>query len=363
MDVQIGRDVPINELMSQDSPEDIKDVVCQLISQGAINSRDHMGSTPLHIATKCGNVEMVEKLLESGASVFEEDLRGFLPLHVASTQGHTKIVQLLLNKGCNIDKSSAAKFSPLHCASQNGKSDVVSLLLQRGASLDPQNSYGQTPLMLAVSEGHEEVVSLLVDAGSDLNMRDKSTLSVFHHAVNKSSPKCLQILLTKVEKGKMLDHTNIHGLSPFQLALTKFINQPESHSEMLEKLKMFIKAGASPRLLDRPRTFHMMKSPSVFEKLVVSGNVDVVSLILQTNIRQNIHKEVDRVFSSLKDGNIQSASKDMAGLLLNYLSNVASLQHLCRMAIIGNIEPGYQSICQLPLPQNLKNYLQFSDLD
>ncbi|XP_062581012.1 ankyrin-1-like [Saccostrea cucullata] len=363
MEVQIGRDVPMNELMLQDSLEDIMDTVHQLNSQGAINSRDHMGSTPLHIAAKCGNVEMVEKLLESGASVIVEDLYGYQPLHVASIHGNVKIVQLLLNKGCNIDKNSAAKLTPLHCASQKGKPDIVSLLLQRGASIDPQNSYGQTPLMLAISEGHEEVVKLLVDAGSDLNLRDKSTLSVFHHAVNKGSPKCLQILLAKVEKGQMLDHTNIHGLSPFQLALTKFVNQPENHNELIEKLKMFIKAGASPKLADRPRTFHMMKSPSVFEKLVVSGNMDVVSLILQTNTWQNIHKEVDRVFTSLKGGDIQSASKDMAGLLLHYLSSTPSLQHLCRMAIISNIEPGYHSICQLPLPQNLKNYLQFSDLD
>lgn len=328
-----------------------------------VNSQDPMGSTLLHTAAKDGDVESVEKLLESGASIYLEDLYGHLPIHVASSNGHAKIIQLLLNKDCDVDRMSATKLSPLHCAAQKGREEVVKLLLQRGASLNVQNSYGHTPLMLAVSEDQADVVRLLVDAGADLFVRDKSTLSVFHLAISKGSPRCLQILLEKVTQGKLLDHTNIHGASPLQSAFAKLATSSDNYGETVEKMKMLIKAGASPKLAEAPRTFHMMRlQPSVLEKLVISGNIDAVSLVLLTNPRQHILKEVKSVFAKLTSGNLQAASEDISRLLQHYLGNVASLHHLCRMTVRENIDPGYQSICRLPLPQNLKNYLTFSDL-
>lgn len=357
MDLQVSDIVSGNPLLSS------MDSIQEVIDQGTINSKDHMGSTFLHRAAREGHVEIVEKLLESGASVCLEDLYGHLPLHVASMSGHPKIVQLLLNQDCDaLDKMSSTKLSPLHCAAKEGKLEVVKLLLERGASLNVQNSYGHTPLMLAVSEDYIDVVRLLVDAGADLFVRDKSTLCVFHLAISKGSPRCLQVLLDKVAQGKLLDHTNIHGLSPYQSALVKLVTYSDSYTEIFEKMKMLIKAGASPRLAESPRTFHMMKVPSVFEKLVISGNVDAVSLILQTNVRKHILKEVSGTLIKLTKGTINSASKDMEGLLQDYLGDVGSLHHLCRMVIRENIDPRYQSICQLPLPQNLKNYLAFSDL-
>lgn len=362
MEVNVAAGVPWNELMLQDSLQGSMEVFIEFIKQGQMNSRDHMGSTLLHLVARSGNVEKVEKLLEHGASTFLKDLHGLLPLHVASIHGHAKIVQLLLNKGCDVNVSSDAKLTPLHCAAQNGKSEVVRLLLQNGASLDPQNCYSQTPLMLAVCESHEEVVRLLVEAGSDLFVRDKTSMSIFHLAVVKSSSVCLQILLEKVKSGRLLDLTNIHGMSPFHSALMKLINQRDSYNEMLEKLKMLIKAGTSPRPQQVSRSFHMKKSAHDLQTLVMIGNVDAVSLILQVNSRKNIHKEVSSVSSELNGGRIQSASKDMAGLLQSYVSNVDRLQHLCRMVIRDNMDPGNQNICQLPLPQNLKNYVAFSDL-
>lgn len=78
MDLQVSDIVSGNPLLSS------MDSIQEVIDQGTINSKDHMGSTFLHRAAREGHVEIVEKLLESGASVCLEDLYGHLPLHVAS---------------------------------------------------------------------------------------------------------------------------------------------------------------------------------------------------------------------------------------------------------------------------------------
>lgn len=129
MDLQMSEILSVNPLLSS------MDSIQEVIDQGTINSKDHMGSTLLHRAAREGHVEIVEKLLESGASIYLEDLYGHLPLHVASMSGHAKIVQLLLNQDCDaLDKMSSTKLTPLHCAAKEGKLEVVKLAFVRERS-------------------------------------------------------------------------------------------------------------------------------------------------------------------------------------------------------------------------------------
>lgn len=57
--------------------------------------------TGLHEAAICGNVELVEYLLEMGANIDCRDNEGWTPLHAAASLGQTKIVELLLGRGAD----------------------------------------------------------------------------------------------------------------------------------------------------------------------------------------------------------------------------------------------------------------------
>ena len=64
----------------------------------AINITDSLGCTPLHLAAQEDQKEVVEYLLEQGASKDVKDNKGKTPLQYARERGHTEIEQVLQRK-------------------------------------------------------------------------------------------------------------------------------------------------------------------------------------------------------------------------------------------------------------------------
>src|SRR5437667_10399070 len=65
-----------------------------------LNSGDHRGSTPLHMAAREGHIEIVKELLveageKPGAACAEDNL-GCVPLHFGAQYGHLEVVKLLI---------------------------------------------------------------------------------------------------------------------------------------------------------------------------------------------------------------------------------------------------------------------------
>lgn len=84
-----------------------------------------------------------------GHPVNVRDHAGWLPLHEAANHGFTEIVELLLDSGATINDKGGTRcegFTPLHDACGNGVLPVVELLLNRGANATLKNDRGETAL-------------------------------------------------------------------------------------------------------------------------------------------------------------------------------------------------------------------------
>ena len=94
---------------------------------------DENGSTPLHLACESGKEEIVEFLISSGANITAVNSRGEIPLHVASQQTSVAIVQLLLDSGDHkmIEQMDNHGYTPLHHAAMNNQTNQINFLLQR----------------------------------------------------------------------------------------------------------------------------------------------------------------------------------------------------------------------------------------
>jgi ankyrin repeat protein len=132
-----------------------------------IETRDKDGNTPLILACKKGHYDVVEKLLDSGASI----------------EAQNKLYNIILMQddiedfGMQgiVDQSQSGNFgqTALMSACHKGQVDIINLLLSRGASIDKCDFFGKTALMEAVAHGHENVVQLLIDQGADINRLDR----------------------------------------------------------------------------------------------------------------------------------------------------------------------------------------------
>ena len=79
------------------------------------------------------------------------------PLHIASRLGNVDIVVLLLQSGAQVDAVTKDLYTALHISAKEGQEEVAGVLLDHNASLDAETKKGFTPLHLAAKYGNIKV--------------------------------------------------------------------------------------------------------------------------------------------------------------------------------------------------------------
>jgi hypothetical protein len=82
------------------------------------------GESILAVSLEHDNFDLVDALLERGASVNKPSIGGQSPLFIASTHGHKQIVELLLQSGADVHFKHRWQLTPLIRAVTNGHAGV-----------------------------------------------------------------------------------------------------------------------------------------------------------------------------------------------------------------------------------------------
>jgi len=166
------------------------DLVAVLLEAGSrVDARNQKGQTSLAVATKTGQIAIMQLLLEAGAdpNIPERASRGgwagWSPLHGAVLRGDVGAAHLLLEAGADPNARDALRNTPLAWAAHNGDSDSIRSLLAAGANVNAAVKGGRTPLHLATLDGHTDSVKILLAAEAD------PTLSTSRNAPTDSKGK------------------------------------------------------------------------------------------------------------------------------------------------------------------------------
>jgi len=98
------------------------------------------------------NLIELEKLLRlKNINVNVTNDSGETPLHIASKKGDLEIVKFLVEKGADVNAKDHddEEATALHIASFYGMADIVKFLVSKGADVNATNSSGQTARMIA----------------------------------------------------------------------------------------------------------------------------------------------------------------------------------------------------------------------
>jgi ankyrin repeat protein len=209
--------------------------------KNSLERADSDGLTALMLASRQGDADVVEELLEMGADVaavvaedpddaFEKKV-GWSSLHFGSRGGHEAAVRCLLEWKARVDRrtgdgcrltslilaskageagvvevlleakadADAVDFGgsgSLHWASERGHGGVVGRLLSAKADVDGANQEDGTALMCASVSGNSAAAGLLLSAQADVNARDMNGDSAVFFASSGGHLSCLELLLS-----------------------------------------------------------------------------------------------------------------------------------------------------------------------
>ncbi len=186
-----------------------------------INSTDSKGRTVLGSAARSGKKELVEFLLEKGASedifaaaivgqtdkvaaflkqdpklINARDSGGKTALHWAALYGQEKVMELLLAEKADVNSLDEDGFTPLHWAATFNQSDAAKVLLANKADTNLKvPKYGWTALRLTVIHGHMATAEALLNGGADPNLKDAENIPLLHQAVIRGKKEMVELLL------------------------------------------------------------------------------------------------------------------------------------------------------------------------
>ncbi|KAJ5613313.1 ankyrin repeat-containing domain protein, partial [Penicillium lagena] len=197
-----------------------------------VNVQDDDGNTALTVAAAMGNLEIVDMLLQHGASVSiqnyslshsREDNQhiifatGIFPIHAAAAQGHSKVVKLLLRYGANPNARTGGGRSPLHEAVRNNHLPVAKRLLKAGTDINSRTHInGLAPIHEAVLQGHEEMLRFLISHNASMDaLAFKTNMAPLHYAVQGRRQNLVHMLLKNRADPDM---RMVEGITPLHIA-------------------------------------------------------------------------------------------------------------------------------------------------
>ncbi|XP_030629407.1 transient receptor potential cation channel subfamily A member 1a [Chanos chanos] len=210
--------------------------VC-MSTESHINYVDKTCSSPLHLAVRGGNLEVIKFCIAQGAKIDQQQCDKSTALHFACTQGATEAVKVMILAYDRvrdiINITDGACQTPLHKATIFDHCELAEYLISMGADIDFVDCKGHSPLLLATSCGAWRTVNLLLSHGADLKIKDKSGCNFLHLVILQ--PRGLKNLPTEVLQHEtireLLMDEDLEGCTPLHYACRLGI--PETVKNML----------------------------------------------------------------------------------------------------------------------------------
>ena len=276
-----------------------------------VDARDPLGATPLIVASKAGQEEVVRYLLDAGADVDCQDGEGWTSLMYSCMFLKLSICDILLDRNANIHLKNAAEGTCLLLSAHaNAPVALVERLLDMGADINHRQRYGFTALLFAVSGGYPEIAELLIRRGADVNLNNNifGTCPI-HVAVNNGDTYITKLLL---DSGSPLNPRSARSLTPLMIA---------SARGQLDLVELLLERGAPVNEQEGPPTssdvidsFTQMSQevrqalslPQVFELEIFVDRVGRGSTALHMAVKQGDVEVVKTLMSYGADPNLRN---------------------------------------------------------
>ncbi|BCE03112.1 ankyrin repeat domain-containing protein [Marinicellulosiphila megalodicopiae] len=155
--------------------------------ESSMNLDYEINGSPLLIAIKHQNIELVELILKAGANPDYYGHYYYSPLHMALILKNNEIVKALINHNVDLEirESGAIGKTAILFAAEYGDIELLKILLAGGANIDIADNYGDKALAFAAFHGQLEMAKFLVSLSVDVNHQNRNSKTALIHAKDR----------------------------------------------------------------------------------------------------------------------------------------------------------------------------------
>ncbi|GAB6032880.1 hypothetical protein CHUAL_012078 [Chamberlinius hualienensis] len=193
-------------------------LMCNLpdsVIRSCANVQNDVSDTPLHLAVRHGNVDLVENLMMNGANIYMKNNQDETPLQIASVNQNNTILSkfnIFLDMLNSADEGEDSLYN--YVLYIYNFRNPIKIQIMLNAKYDD----GSTLLHLAVKKDFEEVVRLVLtlkkDYPVDLNAVDNMNRSPLHYAALNKNDEIINLLLNQ---GCCYNLKDFNNKTPFDL--------------------------------------------------------------------------------------------------------------------------------------------------
>ncbi|XP_022083184.1 inversin-A-like isoform X2 [Acanthaster planci] len=192
------------------------------------------------------NPEILRLILEKGQVEPEyldiADVDGSTPLMIACRKGSTQVVEMLIDCGASLDVTDKSGKTAVHHAIEHRHNDCVRTLIETDPSLAAlTDTEGRNALHLATIEGDMELIQLVLPH-VDVNALDKEKHSALHWATVCGLYNVIALL---IESGCNPATPDAHGAYPIHYATQMCSGDPSTAATGLRCLQALLRKGGS----------------------------------------------------------------------------------------------------------------------
>jgi uncharacterized protein len=210
------------------------DVVNMLLSHGMSTVfKPTSGEYPLITAIENSSTKIIEALLQNCACVDCVSQSGKTALCSACDIGNIDSVRVLLKYPCDVNSTGECGTNALHaCCHDDSKIGIAKMLVLRGANVNCTDVNGDTPLILCAISGAVEIASLLLHNSCDVSLRNTYGNSPLHICCRIGGIERERLAILCISHGVVVDGGNSCEDCPLHIA-AKY-NQEHMVSILLE---------------------------------------------------------------------------------------------------------------------------------
>ena len=295
------------------------------------------GDTPLHHATRNGQISQVKNLMTSGIDPNLKDGVGDTALHDATANGHKDIVEFLIARGANPKSQNDYRELPLHYMAQYGQKSVADILLSGAKTLNQKDRSGNTPLHNATYNGHKDIVKILIASGAKLYLKNLQGLTALHLAAKNGHKDTVEVLIASGAKLHLKDD---------KLNTALHLAAKNGHKDTVEVL---IASGADLNLKNdtHDTALHLVAQnghKDIVEILIVSGANYFTDHIYNTALldaTENGHKDIVKIL--IANGADPKSHNVFGWRPLHYAAQ-NGYQDIVKILITNGVDPNAKNI-------------------